>query len=182
MTKYKVILSSVALIALIVGITGCGSDNDNESDGGAEVKILSIEQDILRVGTASVVSVEFSFSSDDVFDDNRDVDVVVHLPSTLNYRLGSGDLKRPIDDNSVDPSITVCANGDSYLSFNLGGSELFDATNPDGDADAELRLTVDAVRSGTGFPLDASAQNDGVPFDCTGGMIVQQQILVDVVS
>lgn len=174
-TTQSMIIATMFL--LFSGINGC---DGGDGDGSAVVNEIAVDSTVLPLGTGGVLTVLFSFSAHDVFNDNRDIGLVVHLPRSLMYRNGTAEIKRPIDDNSVSPVVTVCAGGDSYLTFELGSNNLIDASNPDGDPDAELRLTFDAIRIKSGGAIDASALNDGVPFSCETGMAVQQKIIIDV--
>ncbi len=180
MINKNLYLNIITSFLLVCGIVACGNDNDEESDGGAVTNSVSLENSILRVGAGTVTSVLFSFSSDDVFDDDRRVELVVHLPAILAYRGGTAEIKRPIDDRDINPSnIVTCSGGDTFLVFDLGETELVDADNPGGDPDAELRLTVDAVAVGSST-VGVAAHNDNVIFSCAGGMVNQNSAAVEV--
>ena len=180
MEKFRKLAVSLAVLGMLFTVA-CGSDNDNETDGGASVSRLGLENSVVPVGSAQVVSVQFSFSSDDVFDDDRDVVVVVQLPATVDFRSGTAEIKRPIDDNDVGPEVIECADGSTFLRFTFNEDALFDAENPDGDADAELRLTIDAIAAGAGGALGAAAANDGLGVSCGVAFPAQRTALLDVV-
>lgn len=167
-------------LLLTFGVVACGNDDDEETDGGAVTNSVSVENSTIQVNNATVASVLFSFSSDDIFDDNRRVELVVHLPANLTYRGGTAEIKRPIDDRDVNPSnIFTCSGGDTFLVFDFGETELIDADNPGGDPDAELRFTIDAVAVGASS-IGVSANNDNVIFSCAGGMVNQNSAAVTV--
>lgn len=173
---------SIAVFAsvVLVGFISCGGDNDEESDGGAGATRLALENSVLPLGGSQIVSVEFSFSSDDVFDDDRHVLVAVRIPSTASFRNGTAEVQRPVDDNDVAPEVIVCEDA-TYLRFDLDENELVDAENPSGDGDAEIRFTIDAVARGASGVLAASAQNDSIGITCEAGFPADRTASLDVV-
>jgi hypothetical protein len=141
---------------------------------------VSLDESVLTVGASTVAGVKFTFSSDDVFDDDRNVVVSVRLPDELAYRIGTAEIKQPIDDREVEPAIETCGDGTSFLIFDLDEDDLAAAENPDGDADAELRFTVDAVAIGTGDSVLASAHNDAIIAGCDAPFIGERAAAVTV--
>ncbi len=163
----------VSVLAAGMIFTGCGSDDDDENDAGSNVVRMSSDTNPVARGGAAIVSVDFSFSSDDVFDDDQNVAVVVFVPSELTYRGGTAEIDRPIgDDRGVEPQIFPCANG-SFLLFDLDEDDLIEADNPGGDADATVKFTLDAITASGAAVVQSAANNNGVPFTCDAGMVPQ---------
>ena len=151
----------IGIIGLLV-LAGCNGSGSS----GSGVDSLAVEPGVLAPGQASVVTVKFSFSSDDVFDEDEDVRVVVQLPSQVRYRPGSSEITRVLDDHSVDPvHVGSCGDGSSFIEYNFNEFDLDDASNPSGDADAELTFTVDAVLTGSAT-IRGAADNNGVAYAC----------------
>lgn len=167
-------------VASILGFGGCGGGNDNGSDGGSNVTRLYVDQGIIPVGGASIVTTQISFSSDDVFNDNKDVVVAVRLPSTLAYRPNTAEVSRPINDRGIDPVVISCGGGRSILQFVLDENELTDAENPSGDADAEITFTVDGIVAGSGGVISGEAANDAVNVSCDSNGSSQSSALINV--
>lgn len=170
------------VILAVPFLIGCGGDDDDDDFGtNANIVELTVDPSVVVPGQGSVVHAKFSFSSSDALDANDDVELVIALPPQLAYRPGTAEIQRPIDDNDINPSQElVCADGSSFLRFNLGRSELIDAENPSGDGDAELTLTVD-VRAGAGATtIAATASDDAIGFSCAGGIPAQASAAVVV--
>ena len=167
--------------ALLLGFlftTACGGGSD--SGGEATVNSMSPDPAVLSVGQGSIVSVKFSFSANDVIDHNDRVDLVLQFPAALQYRPGTAEIKRPIDDNQIDPAqLIACSDGSSFLRFSLGRGELTDATNPSGDADAELRLTVDTRAVGVQQVVGAASSNL-LSFGCGQALAGQSSAVLNV--
>lgn len=155
----RFVQSAVALAALAIG---CSGGNDHESGGGARVTKLEADNQILNVGGSAIVRLGLSYSSHAVFDDGENVIVDVRLPRSLALRAGTVDIKRPIDDRSVEPRSFTCGDGTTLFELDLDGNDLADADNPSGDADAEIRFTVDATSAAEDGIIAAVAQ-DGSP-------------------
>ena len=164
-----------------VMLAGCGSDNDIESDGSSNVVRVLADPSTLALNQGSIIRAEFSFASDDVFDDNQDVVLVVNLPATVRYRAGTAEIKRPIDDRSVIPEVISCGDGHSLLRFRFDESELTDAENPSGDADAVLSFTVDAVARGNVTVVSAQARNNALGASCDSVGEPQSSALISVI-
>lgn len=167
------------LVSTLLVFAGCGDDNDNESDGGVLVTRLNIDNSLIPLGEATIARIGFSFSSDDVFDDDRNVLIAVQLPFTVQYLVGSAEIQRPIDDHQIDPSITVCPDGSSFLAFDFNEGDLADAENPDGNTDAELTLTVDTLATGTG-EVTAAAAADSILTSCDIAFFAQESAVLSV--
>ncbi len=171
-----------ALSLGLASLSGCGG-NDEDDDIGTNANVVEVTASpgTVLAGEASIISTKFSFSSSDVFDDGDDIEVVIELPPQLVYRPGTAEIKRPIDDADVNPSAELqCPDGTSFVKFTLDESDLVDANNPGGDADAELRLTVDSFPP-TGVTIVAAAASDDiVPFSCGVGVPAQSTATLTV--
>ncbi len=143
------LIITLALVSVVAVTGGCGDDDDDEFDGTTVVTGVAIDNSVLIHPESTVARVEFSFSSDDVFDDDQNVLLAVQLPSIVRYHEGSAELQRAIDDHQIDPLVESCGDGSSFLIFNFDEGDLIDADNPGGNADAELTLTIDSFARGT---------------------------------
>lgn len=167
------------LLIPLSSIVGCSSNNDD--GGSAFVNELGIEQSSLVLGQESVLTVKFSFSADDVFENEEEVGISVRLPSQLAFKDGSAEIKRIIDDHGVSPAgIASCSDSSSFVSFSFSRSDLIDANNPGGNADAELRFTVTAKSRGTGSQVLALAKENGAAVNCTTDFDSQAALVVTV--
>lgn len=151
-------------------LTGCGGDGgDDNNVPGSSVVSIDTDTNPIPVGQAGILSVNFSYSANDVFDDGVNVVVVVHLPSNLRYRADTSEVDLPFgDDRQVGAQVTECGANGQFLLFDLDKSDLEAADNPGGDADARLTLTVDAVQATPTATVQAIAHDETVPFDCNG--------------
>lgn len=175
----RIIVGCLAGAACIV--SGCGSDND-DSSGPLDVQVVDvgIEQSVLIVGEASVIDVEFSFDAGQVFDDGRTVDVLVLLPAGVAFREGSSEIDVVGgDDDDVGAQVLSCpTTGETYLLFSLDENDLDVAENPDGNADARLTLTVDAVAP-TVTSIGARADEVAI-FACGGPFVADAAVALQI--
>ncbi len=170
--RLSLVMALIASLVLCLFAAGCGDDDDDESDGGARAVEISADTNPVPLNGASIISVNFSFSSDDVFDDDRNVALVVFVPQEFSYREGTAEIDRPIgDDRGVSPQIFPCSGGGAYLLFDLDEDDLIEAENPDGNGDAKLKFTVDAIASSANALFEATARNDTVGFSCDTGLL-----------
>ena len=114
----------------------------------------------------ATVNVGFSFASKEVFDGERNVEVVAQLPSSVRYRSGTAELKRPTEDREIVPQEIVCKDGSSYLIFDLSPVELVDSKNVVGKANGEIRFTVDGTAEKGPLLVSAAASQDMLPATC----------------
>ena len=154
----------VALMGLVMA-PGCGSDS-NSSTVTARILSFLFEQDTIAVGESTVVRSQFSFDAGNVFSDDQPVYLLFRLPPQVAFRTGSAEVQRPVVDDKVNPQIDLCPNGDFFLSFRLDEDDLAAASNPSGDADAELAFTIDALEEATGVVIEAAARDANTPFIC----------------
>lgn len=169
-------LSATVLSALLM--TSCGGGDGGDS---VEVTQISVDRSFLTVGDRSVINVEFSFSSDDVFNHDRTAYVVVKLPREVSFQLGSAEIQRPFDDNRVSPQINTCSDGTTYLSFAFDDRDLIDARNPGGDGDAQVNFTVRANSRGSGVIISGEASESPIATRCGTSLSDEQAIAaVDV--
>ncbi|MBX7137903.1 MAG: hypothetical protein K1X83_07970 [Oligoflexia bacterium] len=132
-------------LTLMLGLNGCGGDS-NGGSADSTVTRIDVETPILNVGQSTVVKTRFSFSANDVFDDGEIVAVVLRLPAGLAFRDSSAELDLVGGpDDPVGALLANCNTGESFLVFNLDANDLVFARNPNGNADAELKLTADAL-------------------------------------
>lgn len=167
------VLSRVGLlIGCSLCLVACGSDGDDRDDGNftdsASVVDLRADDTTIRVGEGTVVTLDFTYDTDDVFDDNDAVNLVVRIPSGLSYRDDTSEVDSVGGDQKVGARITPCAGGETYLTYILDEFDLDGAENPPGDADARLTFTVDAITGGTTHTLSARAATFNSAFTCGG--------------
>lgn len=174
--------SKLRYLPFVIGALSFAACGGGGSDDGTEATVVKMNSNpstvVLNAG--SVISVEFSYSANDVIDHGDRVDLVLKLPSGVQYRPGTSDIKRPIDDKQVEPEqVFSCSNGSSFVHYSFGRGELTDATNPSGDADAELRLTLDSTARGS-FEVLSQASSASVVFTCDGVFSPQSSALLNV--
>ena len=134
----KLILLVTATI-IIISYSACGDDNDGFDNPGSPAQVVSmrISENDLRLGSGEVLTVDFSFSAGDVFDDGDNIVLVVELPPALDFRRDTAELEGALGDNRVQPKVTLCPTSKKkYLEFDFNDDDLAFASNPNGDADA----------------------------------------------
>jgi len=179
MTLNKKISVAPFFVLAILSLNACGGGGDGGGDS-ANVVAISLDNSALPVGGSGIVSVKFSYSASDVFDHGHNVVIAVSLPSSVQLRLGTSEIKRPIDDRSVEDQAIFCENGKTLVHFNLDSGELTDAENPSGDADAELRFTIDAIRVDADGTIIASASENEIAVSCPADFPAQAIAAVNV--
>jgi len=160
----------LALLFIIVVLTGC----DDENGSSAYMVDISASNTNLRVGDGVVLYMDFYYSENKVFDDHDDVNVVVKLPNGVIYRNGTAELDGDRDDRSVDPQVTTCADGESYLFFPMDRYDLQYAKDPSGTANARLKLTVDGVLPVGVVFVEVTPSHQQIHYAC-GGQFYEEE-------
>ncbi len=170
-----------ALCLTFFSLSGCG-DGDSRYEGGVtEVLEIDSEDSTIPLGGGSVVRVNFAFDQFEVFSDDGQVSLVLKFPRQLSYRNNSAEIdKAGSRDRDVDPKVRRCPNGDTYLVFTLGESQLEDAEPPFDAGDAQLKLTLDGERRGEMVAIEGAADDDFVPFSCVSDFGFDEQEIVNV--
>jgi hypothetical protein len=141
-----------AILGCLVVTAGCGGDGDDDQDDTDDtinVTRVDFENGAISNGEQSVVSVDFSYDAEEVFEDGVHAMIVVKLPPQLQYLPESSEIDGIGTDEGVGAQVTTCSTtGETYLLYDLDENDLDLAENPDGDADARLTLTVTAVAPG----------------------------------
>ena len=165
-TSLKVCFAFLATASLIA----CGSNDDGDSNHSSRVISLNADTNPVTAANGSIVSVDFSFSSDEVFDDGQNVVVVVHIPQELTFREGTSEVDSNTgEDRDVGPQGFNCGALGTYFLFDLDSDDLALANNPSGDADGRLNFTVDTVSASPSVQIQAIARNNTVGFSCESG-------------
>lgn len=129
----------------------CGSSGDSNDNTPAKVLNLRIEDSSLSRGEKSLIDVDFSFAKSKVFDDKRSVVVAVKLHKGVTYLKGTGRVDSAVGDDDVDPVPFPCSfDGGELLVFDLDDQDLRNADSPPGEANARLKLEIQAVQAGAG--------------------------------
>ena len=173
MKLLKSFIAVVVSLGLSTGMAGCGSSDDNVV---ARIVELFLDDRTISIGESTVLRSQFRFSEDRIFNDRDEISVVIRIPAEVSFREDSAEIQGDFDDEDVSPLITDCGVGqEKFLRFEFDDEDLSGAQNPDGSADAELALTLDAVSSGEAIVISAAADNDGVPFSCGGTFLADEE-------
>ncbi len=172
---------SAALLFVLSGAIGCSQDNEYFGDGTTEVVEISSEDSTIPDGGATILKFNFSYDQNSVFNDNGEINLVVRLPRQLTYRDNSAEIDGPGSrDKDEDPVVRRCANGQSYLAFTFNKNDLDEAQPPSDGADAQLKMTVDAVAPGQYVPVEARADEDTVLYSCAQVFNYDEQNILTV--
>ena len=174
-------LSFLLALTLAASGIGCsGSDDDDDFGGGGVTRVRADDRQ-LSVGEGTVLAVDFEFDRDDVFIDDDNVTVALRLPPELRYRDDTSEIDGVSTDDGVGARVTFCQDtGETFLEYDLDRFDLDDAKNPDGDADARLTLTVDAVAAGSSVEIEAIADSNGVAYSCGGRFLSDESEFVSI--
>lgn len=157
----------VCVLMALVGVVGCAEDDEYFGDGTTEVVEIASEDSTIPEGGATILKFNFLYDQNSVFKDDGEVTLVVKLPRQLTYRDNSGEIDGPGSrDKDEDPIVKRCSSGESFLVFTFDENDLDDAQPPSDGADAQLKMTVDAVASGQFVPVEARADEDTVLYSC----------------
>lgn len=173
----------MSIIAL--GLVGCGGDDDDDDDftgENAEVVELGAEDTSLRVGDATVVRTDITFSDDEVFNDNRSVVVVVKLPAGLRFREGTAEVQGSGGDEQIGARVSRCSNGETFVEFEVDDDDLDFAENPDGDADGRITFTVDAVSVQGLVNIEGRAGYDSLFYTCDQQFLSDTATIISITS
>lgn len=166
---------------VVLGMIGCAEDNSSYQGGITEVLEIDSEDSTIPLGGGSVVRVNFAYDQNEVLSDDGEVSLVLKFPRQLSYRADSAEIDEPGSrDRDVDPRVRRCSNGDTYLVFTLGESQLEDAAPPGESGDAQLKLTLDGERRGEMISIQGAADDDFVPFSCNTEFDFDEQEIVSV--
>ena len=116
-------LSFILLGFSLLSLNACSDWFDDDTD--AEVRSLTINNVVIRIGEKGEIDVDFRFSEDDVFNDNEDVVIAISLPMGVQYLVGSAEIDGFFSDEDVDPFISTCDDGSSILFFDFD-EDLYD--------------------------------------------------------
>ncbi len=172
------LLSSTIITAIL--LASC-SGSDSNSSFSAGVTDVRVENSSINVGEFTVAAIDFTYSADGVFNDKRNVQLVVRLPSELSYAEGTAELDQAVgEDDKIGAQVTRCADGDTYLLFDMDRFDLDGAANPDGDSDARLTLTVQGVKAAPVVYLEAAARDEYTPFGCGQPFLVDEDAAISI--
>ena len=173
------IITASALTAAIV-FSSCARSRSHESVPDAAITDVNATQNPIQHGHEAKVNVGFSFASKPIFHGEQNVEVVAQLPSSVRYRTGTADLKRPADDREITPQEVLCTDGSSYLIFDLSPVELVDTKNLKGKSDGEIQFTVDGVSPDGPVLVSAAASQDILPATCGAPFPAQLSTVIGV--
>lgn len=179
--KAAALLFQMLLCLGSIGLLGCAEDDDFDGTGVTEVVEIAAEDSSIPLGGGTVIRVNFLFDENEVLDDGGEVMLVVRLPRQLSYRDESAEIdKSGSRDRDVDPTVRQCPNGESYLVFKLGESQLEGAESPFDGGDATLKLTVDGEKRGDMVSIEAAADESTVPYSCSREFLFDEQEIISV--
>ena len=174
-------ISFFLLFGALFSFGGCGSEGDDDNFESPEITDMDLEEEAIRPLEGTVLAVEFSFDRSNVFDDNDEVAVVVRLPNGIIYREGTAEIDEDSGgDNGVNPETTLCSDGTAFVRFNFDENDLSGAEDPDGDGDARLTLTIDALRVLGSAVIEARADENSAPFGCNGSFLAEDRVVLTV--
>lgn len=170
-------IAGLGLVSAL-SLSACGTESDTEAD--ARVVDIFLEDSTIDVGDATVVRVDFRFDSSAVLDDGDNVRLVVRLPEGIQFRDGTAELVTLFGDDRIGAQVTNCSlSGESYLLFDMDEFDLDDVADIDGEADARLKLTIDAVARTGVEAIGATANNSQVPFSCGDFFVAEEATAVE---
>jgi hypothetical protein len=177
----NIITLSIGSLVLCLAVLLCAcSGGDNTSNDPAQVDELSFDEETIGLTDQINLDVKISYSPESVFDADQSVVVLLRISGGLSYVPDSAHVRR----DGVDPEIPVdledrCANGDTFLSFNLDRTDLNSSHNRQPDS-ATLVLTLQAIRLGPAV-LEARAQYNQVAGSCAAGIVPDAATSIKVV-
>lgn len=185
MANLKSIHNLVAVAFMLVSIAGCSSSDDDDENGflSASIVDMSVDDDVISVGDKTVMTLDFTYSADAVFEDEMNVVVVIRLPDSLQVVEGTSELEGNFSDEEVGPEQVGCNDsGDTLVLFDLDENDLRSAANPSGDADARLKLTLRGVRAGENLTVRAKARGGEIDNGCSDQFLEDFDTTVTVIG
>jgi hypothetical protein len=171
-------MTALAVLAVVMSACNGGSGDDDKA---AFITQLFTDDVSVRRGDDIDLTAEFTFSTEIVQEDNRNVILIVHVPNGLQYVPTTARIDEVGGHENVTPTIETCGGGDTYLRFNLGESDLEHASDPSGNANAELKLALSGTNAVGGVSIDAAAEYDALTGSCSAGLIPEDTTAVTVV-
>lgn len=170
----------LALGCLASLVHGCGGGSSSAGKA-AEIKSLSADDSSVVVGDDIDLLVDFSYSTDTVVHDNHNVTLIVRVPSGLQYQDRTARIDEIGGTDNVAPTIELCPNGDTILTFDLGQRVLANALDPGGAADGRLIMALLGTAAGV-VSVDAVAGYDfeAVTGSCADGLVPQDTMPIAV--
>jgi len=147
------------LAATMVLVSGCGGGSSSAGKP-SEVRSVSTDDPSVVVGDDVDLTVDFSFSTDTVVHDNHNVTIVVKLPRGLAFQPETARIDEIGGTDKVTPSIEFCADGTTYLRFDLGQNVLANASDAAGGADGSLIMAIAGSEAVGAVSIEAAAGYD----------------------
>lgn len=175
---------SITFVLVILGFTpcifvGCADEDEDDSIDSSQVVSLELDENLLTILEKTVLQVDFTFSSDGVFDDGENVVLAVKLPDGILYVEGSAELDTIFGDDGIGAQVSFCSTGETFLVFDMDNFDLNDLENPEGNADGRLTLTVQGLAPIPISAIEARA-DDNATFRCEQLFVPDQQVAIGV--
>ncbi len=146
------------------GTTAQGEPED------ANVVSIALEKPSFPVGEFSTVNLTVTYAESRVLQGGEKVVVVVKLPAGVSYERDSSGITTTSSSTNTAPTQLDCANGESFIAYDLGSTELKGSEDPDGRLDADFNLIFaieGAAQSGLSI-ISASAADNALVYSCEG--------------
>jgi len=157
---------------------GCGSEDD---DLFGEYEVTDVDVIAKNIAVGEEVRVDIFFDTKtDLLDDPDDVEVVVSLPAALTFVEGSSEIFDNSEDERDDrdpDEVVECENGESFVLYHFGDSELDDRTLFDGGYG--VRFEVVGATSAQVAEIEAAAE-DNQDFGCNSSFAGEQNEVLTV--
>lgn len=158
---------------------GCSDEDEDDTIDASGVVSLELDESVLTVFEKTVLQVDFTFSSDRVFDNGENVVIAIILPDGILYEEGSAELDTIFGDDGIGPQVSICPTGETLLVFDMDNFDLNDLENPSGDADGRLTMIVQGLRPVPLSTIEARG-DDNASFRCGQLFIPDQQVAIGV--
>ncbi len=169
------LIKKLFVTTTLITACACGGGSDSAFSGGANVVKISMRDSSLSRGDGTVVSVDFAYDADTLYE-GEDLVLVVKLPKEVEYRDGTAEVDGVVEDDKVGIQILNCAeSGESYIVFDLDKNDLDTADDPSGDADARVKFTIDTKAATLHSFIGARSEFKGVFFSCSQVFISDSQ-------